>query len=88
VDALTDLRLLTNKIKSSDGTTVITTSATKVSFAQPIAFPFYTATAANAITGAVGWQIAISDSPVNAGRMAYWDTTNARWSYIDTNLAV
>jgi len=88
VDALTDLRLLTNKIKSSDGTTVITTASNKVSFAQPIAFPFYTATAANAITGAVGWQIAISNSPVNAGRMAYWDTTNARWSYIDTNLAV
>ena len=67
---------------------ILTVESTKVTSAVPIAFPSYTAAAANAITGAVGWQIAISDSPINAGKMAYWDTTNARWSYIDTNTAV
>ena len=56
----------------------------------------YTSTATGAqtvagtvkVAGSVGWQIAISDSPVNGGKMAYWDTTNSRFSYIDTNLAV
>ena len=62
--------------------------ANKITAAVPIKFPTYTAAAANAITGAVGWQISISDSPVNGGKMAYWDTTNTRWSYIDTNTAV
>jgi hypothetical protein len=67
---------------------VVTVNPTNVTFAQPIKFPAYTAATANTITGAVGWQISISDSPVNGGKMAYWDTTNNRWSYIDTNLAV
>jgi hypothetical protein len=66
----------------------LTIDNTKITAAVPVVFPNYTATAANAITGAVGWQICINNSPVNAGRMAYWDTTNSRWSYIDTNLAV
>jgi hypothetical protein len=38
--------------------------------------------------GAVGRQIAIIDSPTVGGRMAFWDTTNARWSYISDNTAV
>jgi hypothetical protein len=70
------------------GTARVTVDSSKVTMALPVAFPVYTAAQANAITGAVGWQISISNSPVNAGKMAYWDTTNARWSYIDTNTAV
>ena len=53
--------------------------------------PVTAAAAANAITGAVGWQICISDSAAGAnpnGMMAFWDTTHARWSYIHDNSAV
>jgi len=41
--------------------------------------------------GAVGRQIAISDSGGGGnpnGMIAFWDTTNARWSYIHDNSAV
>jgi hypothetical protein len=115
VDALADLRLLTNNIKGSGGTTQIVTSSagatlelrgdtvrlesstgtdylvmngTSNTFSQPVGFPVYTAAAAGAITGAVGQQISISDSPTAGGRMAFWDTTNSRWSYISDNSAV
>jgi hypothetical protein len=36
-------------------------------------------------TGVVGDMIAISDQ---GGKIAYWDTTNTRWSYVWSNLAV
>ena len=39
-------------------------------------------------SGVVGMLIAISDSPSNAGKMAYWDTTNSRWSYVSDDSAV
>jgi hypothetical protein len=67
---------------------ILTVESTKVTSAVPIAFPVYTAAAAGAITGAVGWQISISDSPTVGGRMAFWDTTNTRWSYVSDNTAV
>ena len=68
---------------------IVTVEAAKVSFAAPIKFPTYTIAQAGAITGALGWQISISDSPVAAGRMAYWTTTaTAGWRYVDTNLAI
>jgi len=60
-------------------------------FNQPVGFPVYTAAAAGAITGQVGWQICISDSAGGGnpnGMMAFWDTTNSRWSYIHDNSAV
>jgi hypothetical protein len=38
--------------------------------------------------GAVGFQICISDSTTNGGRMAYWDTTNNRWNYVSDDTAV
>jgi hypothetical protein len=67
---------------------VATFDAAKFTSAVPIKFPTYTAAAANAITGAAGWQISISNSPTVGGRMAFWDLTNARWSYISDNSAV
>ena len=73
------------------GTTRLTVEATKITAAVPVQFPSYTAAAANAITGALGQQIAISDSASGGnpnGMMAFWDTTNARWSYIHDNSAV
>jgi hypothetical protein len=63
-------------------------SVTRANFSVPVQFPSYTAVAANAITGAVGRQIAITNSPTVGGRMAFWDTTNSRWSYISDNTAV
>jgi hypothetical protein len=39
----------------------------------------------NTITGTVGQFIAVSDT---GGRLAYWDDTNARWSYVFDNSAV
>ncbi len=49
--------------------------------------PVYT-TATKPGSGVVGMLIAISDSPTNAGKMAYWDTTNSRWSYVSDDSAV
>jgi hypothetical protein len=76
---------------ASSVSTVATFEPTKITAAVPIAFPVYTAAQANALTGAVGWQICISDSAGGSnpnGMMAFWDTTNARWSYIHDNSAV
>ncbi|CAB4135300.1 hypothetical protein UFOVP646_10 [uncultured Caudovirales phage] len=70
---------------------ILTIGSTSVTSTKPIGFPVYTATAANAITGSVGQQICISNSAQGAnpnGMMAFWDTTNARWSYIHDNSAV
>jgi hypothetical protein len=50
-------------------------------------FPAYTAVNLQVITGQVGWTAAVSDS-TPGGKHAYWDTTNARWSYVDDNSAV
>jgi hypothetical protein len=71
--------------------TKLTVDAAKITAAVPVVFPSYTAAAANAITGAVGWQIAITNSGGGGnpnGMMAFWDTTNTRWSYIHDNSAV
>jgi hypothetical protein len=50
--------------------------------------PVYTANSAANLGGAVGQVISVSDSGGNAGRLAYWDGTNNRWNYVDTNAAV
>jgi hypothetical protein len=71
------------------GTARVTVGSTNTTFALPVVFPNYTIAQAGAITGAVGWQIAINNSPTTAGRMAYWSTTaTAGWRYIDTNAAI
>ena len=49
----------------------------------------FTATALNAVTGVAGQFAAVSNGTgKNGGQLAYWDTTNSRWSWFDTNLAV
>lgn len=50
--------------------------------------PLYTAASAQTFTGAAGIIIAITDSPTVGGRLAFWDTTNNRWSYVSDNTAV
>lgn len=69
----------------------LTISDQRTAFSHPVAFPAYTKAQANALTGAVGWQICVSDSASGGnpnGMMAFWDTTNGRWSYIHDNSAV
>jgi hypothetical protein len=78
---------------SGGGTSVarLTVEATKITAAVPLALPVYTATAATAITGAAGWLISISNSASGShpnGMLAFWDTSNSRWSYIHDNSAV
>lgn len=54
-------------------------------------YPVYTAAALTAITGQVGWSAAVSNSGGGGnpnGMIAFWDTTNTRWSYIHDNSAV
>jgi hypothetical protein len=51
----------------------------------------YTEAALTAITGQIGWMAAVSDSAQGSnpnGMIAFWDTTNTRWSYIHDNSAV
>jgi hypothetical protein len=52
---------------------------------------FYTAAALTAITGQLGWIAAVTDSAGGShpnGMIAFWDTTNTRWSYVHDNSAV
>jgi len=48
----------------------------------------FTKAALNTITGTAGSMAAVLDSPVRQGRIAYWDLTLNRWSYINDNSAV
>jgi len=68
--------------------TYATFDGQSATFNQPVGFPVKTAAQWNAITGAVGQQVSVSDSPTVGGRMAFWDTTNSRWSYVSDNSAV
>lgn len=47
----------------------------------------YTDAVLRAITGVIG-QIAVVSNSNPGGRMAFWDTTNNRWSYVSDNSAV
>jgi hypothetical protein len=59
-------------------------------FDQLFAYQLPVYTAANLIitTGAVGKIASVSNSPTSGGRLAFWDTTNSRWSYVSDNTAV
>ena len=51
----------------------------------------YTAAGLTAVTGQIGWMAAVSNSGGGGnpnGMIAFWDTTNSRWSYIHDNSAV
>jgi hypothetical protein len=72
----------------------LTVDANKITAAVPVAFPVYTITQAQALTGAVGWQICISDSSsspsqTDDGMMVYWATNGTpQWRYIHNNGAL
>jgi len=51
--------------------------------------PVLTVTQTNAFVGTAGQMVAVSNGTAkNNGQLAYWDVTNTRWSWVDTNLAV
>jgi hypothetical protein len=50
--------------------------------------PVYTAANLRTYTGQAGWIATVSNSSAPAGKMAFWDTTNNRWSYVCDNTAV
>ena len=74
--------------EDATGTTLADFDINRASFLVPVQFPVKTAAAWNLITGAVGRQVCVSNSPTVGGRMAFWDTTNSRWSYVSDNTAV
>ena len=64
---------------------------TTATVAATMILPVYTAAALNAITGVVGSVAIVSDSAGGGhpnGMLAFWDTSNARWSYVHDNSAV
>jgi hypothetical protein len=71
--------------KSGSFTALSVTTATATFTAIPV-MPTFTV-AGKPLTGAVGQMICISDS-TPGGMMAYYDTTNNRWSYVHDNSAV
>ena len=77
----------TTAVNSIVPTNTLTIASSVITAAAPIAFPAYTI-AGKPATGTVGQQICISNSVTVGGRMAFWDTTNARWSYVSDNTAV
>ena len=51
--------------------------------------PVLTVTQTNAFTGMAGSMVAVSNGTgKNNGQLAYWDVTNTRWSWVDSNGAV
>ena len=71
---------------------VLAASALLASVLSPAgAPPVVAAAGAAAVTGQIGAMVAISDASgglLTGGAIAYWDTTNTRWSYIQTGTAV
>jgi hypothetical protein len=61
-------------------------------FTSPTTLAVFTATGLTAITGSVGQIAIVSNSGGGGGNvngmMAFWDTTNSRWSYVHDNSAV
>ena len=74
--------------------TIVDVTDSAVLMSRPVKFPTYTVAAAGAITGAVGWQISISNSSTSPsqsddGMMAYWATNGTpQWRYIHNNGAL
>ena len=96
-DALTidssNANIRSNTITLEDNNSVdyAVLNSTSATFAQPVGLPVKTAAQWNAITGAVGRMVCVSDSAQGSnpnGMIAFWDTTHSRWSYIHDNGAV
>ena len=79
---VTSINLASNTLSVTGGP--ITTLGTLVAEFNKV--PVYTVSSKPA-SGEVGQVIAISDS-TPGGKLAYWDTTNSRWSYVSNDGAV
>ena len=85
---ITSVGLLSSVTVSGNVTGGNIISSGKLSISGITTLGVSNASAITAITGHVGDIVAISDSPTVAGRLAFWDTTNTRWSYVSDNSAV
>lgn len=65
----------------------ITAANLKINTGGFVQYPVYTSANLTAITGQVGWTASVSNS-TPGGRLAFWDTTSNRWSYVSDNSAV
>jgi len=83
----TDTLTVTSGAYGGTGTARLTVDSAKIAATLPIQFPSYTI-AGKPASGAVGQQIAISDSTGNGGRMAYWDGGASIWRYVSDDVAV
>lgn len=76
---------------NNSATPIASLNTSTAQFFVPVTFPVYTV-ATKPASGSVGQQICISDSGGGGGNvngmMAFWDTTNSRWSYVHDNNAV
>ena len=80
-----DSFVITGGAYGNTSTARMTVDVNKAAFTVPLGTAVYTASALRAITGSAGWHASVSD---NSGKIAYWDTTNSRWSYIKDDSAV
>lgn len=53
-----------------------------------VQFGTYTSTTLKTFIGQLGWVASIIDSTPSNGMLAFWDSTNSRWSYVYNNSAV
>ena len=88
-----DTNSTTSIISATDAvsTATLTVAADKVSVSSIFQLAVYTDTELTAITGAAGQMACVSNSSGGGnpnGMIAFWDTTNSRWSYIHDNSAV
>ena len=65
----------------------ITAANVQINSGGFVKYPVYTAANLTAVTGQLGWTAAVSNSNPG-GALAFWDTTNSRWSYVSDNSAV
>ena len=77
---------MTNSVSSSPSIELGAGSTATIAVTGPMSFAVYTVVGKPA-SGAVGSTICISNS-TPGGRLAYWDTTNVRWSYVADDSAV
>ena len=82
---LTTLRSDQINLNNADNQTLVSANSTKTQFTKPIQLANYTSSALTAITGELGWMVAVAN---NGGKIAYWDTANNRWSYVIDGTAV
>lgn len=90
IDAVYDIGSATNRIDTVYTRYVVATGVTggnivAQNFTQ---LGVYLASNIRTITGTVGQIVSVADSATAGGRLAFWDTTHTRWSYVSDNSAV